>query len=360
MGVQYKIYLKTFIFFIFLFLLWQIAEVDVYTSESITSLKNRGFTQKDIAFEIQQTTGGGYIVTRRENYWDTGVHEFSSYRLNSTGGVVWRKWYVGLYPQNCLSIQQTTDGGYIAAGSSKSFSYNPPVEDIAIYKSNSCGDKSWFKHYGGMQADYCASIRQTSDLEYILAGATESYTWGAYDFAIYKLDSSGNKLWFKHYGGYSDDQAESIQQTSDGGYIVAGRTKSFSYGSWDIAIYKLDSSGNKVWFKHYGGTSSDIAHSIQQTSDGGYILAGKSNSYSWGSYDFAIYKLDSSGNKLWFKHYGGTSSDIAYSIQQTSDGGYIVAGHTDSFSHKISDFAIYKLDSNGNKVWFKLYGGFIE
>jgi len=143
--------------------------------------------------------------------------------------------------------------------------------------------------------------------------------------------------WFKHYGGTQRDLGASIQQTSDGGYIVAGYTESYTYGGDDFAIYRLDSSGNKVWFKHYGGISDDWGYSIQQTSDGGYVVAGGAESYSYGGGDFAIYKLNSSGNKVWFKHYGGASWDEAYSIQQTSDGGYIVAGYTSSFAHGGSD-----------------------
>jgi len=103
------------------------------------------------------------------------------------------------------------------------------------------------------------------------------------------------------------------------------------------------------WFKHYGGTINEYNESIKQTSDGCYITAGMTQSYTNGDYDFAIYKLDSNGNKVWFKHYGGTNRDYGYSIQQTTDGGYIVAGYTKSFTYGESDFAIYKLDSAGNK-----------
>jgi len=202
----------------------------------------------------------------------------------------------------------------------------------------------WFKHYGGSSDDEAYSIQQTSDSGYIVAGYTESYTHGGRDFAIYKLNSSGNKIWFRHCGGTSNDSGYSIQQTSTGGYIVAGYTDSYSYGSQDFAIYKLDSSGNKVWFEHYGGTGYDLGRSIQQTSEGGYIVAGFTETYTYGDWDIAIYKLDSSGNKVWFNIYGGLQIDDAYSIQQTSDGGYIVAGNTESFTNGGKDFAIYKLD----------------
>jgi len=317
--------------------------------------KHYGGTNDDNARSIQQTSDGGYIVAGTTESFTYGVDDFAIYKLNSSGNKVWFKHYGGSGYDNARSIQQTSDGSYIVVGTTSSFTHGN--SDFAIYKLNSSGNKVWFKHYGGTNWDGCNSIQQTSDGGYIVAGYTQSYTHGGHDFAIYKLNSSGNKVWFKHYGGTQNDIARSIQQTSDGGYIVAGFTESYTYGNYDFAIYKLNSSGSKVWFKHYGGTSSDDAYSIQQTSDGGYIVAGDTGSYTYGNSDFAIYKLNSSGNKVWFKHFGGGSNDYGYSIQQTSDGGYIVAGDTASFTHGNDDFALYKLNSSGNKIWFRHYGG---
>jgi len=154
-------------------------------------------------------------------------------------------------------------------------------------------------------------------------------------------------VWFKHYGGTATDNGHSVQQTSDGGYIVAGYTDSFSHGGDDFAIYKLDSSGNKVWFKHYGGTDDDRGYSVQQTSDRGYVVAGTTNSISSGDNDICILNLDSSGNRTWIAIRGGAQDDESYSIQRTSDGGYIVAGQTKSYTYGDSDFAIYKIEQSG-------------
>jgi len=311
--------------------------------------KHYGGASNDYCSEIQLITGGsgGYVMAGSTSSYTHGLSDFAIYRLNSSGNKVWFKHYGGTHIDVAHSIQPTSDGGFIVAGKTESFSHGD--NDFAIYKLYSSGNKDWFKHYGGSNIDIAYSIRQTSDGGYIVAGKTTSYTYGGYDFAIYKLNSNGNKVWFKHYGGTENDYALSIQQTSDGGYIVAGDTNSYTYGSYDFAIYKLNSIGNKVWFKHYGGSNDDIGRSIQQTSDGGYIVSGYTESYSYGNDDFAIYKLNSSGNKVWFKHYGGSNDDIARSIQQTSEGGYIVSGFTYSYSYGSNDFAIYKLDSNGNK-----------
>jgi hypothetical protein len=176
------------------------------------------------------------------------------------------------------------------------------------------------------------------------------------DFLIIKLDSSGNIQWSRAIGGINNDVALSIQQTSDGGYIVAGCTYSFGPGNYDALIIKLDSSGNIQWSRAIGGTNTDDAYSIQQTSDGGYIVAGRTYSFGTGYYDFLIIKLNSSGNIQWSRAIGGTNADEAYSIQQTSDGGYIVAGSTNSFGAG-GDFLIIKLNSSGNIQWSRAIGG---
>jgi len=343
-----KKFLKTFIIFIILLMYFSIAKV--YS----TWYKNYGGANADQANSIQQTSDGGYIVAGFSQSYTYGGKDFAIYKLDSSGNKVWFKHYGGANDDEGKSIQQTSDGGYIVAGWTQSYTYG--FHDFAIFKLDSSGNKTWFKHYGGTSSDLGYCIEQTSEGGYVVTGNTRSYTHGSSDFAIYKLDSNGNKIWFKHYGGASGDYGYSIQQTTDGGYIVAGYCSSYTYGGEDFAIYRLNSSGNKVWFKHYGGGLNDYAQSIQQISDGGYVVAGYTHSYTYGNSDYAIYKLNSSGNNVWFKHYGGLSYDTARLIQQTSDGGYIVAGNAQSYSYGSYDFALYKLNSSGNKTWFKHYG----
>ena len=162
-----------------------------------------------------------------------------------------------------------------------------------------------------------------------------------------KLDQTWQRLLAENLRVGLLRYANSIQQTSDGGYIVAGTT-SFGAGINDIWILKLDQTGTVSWQKTYGGSGDDDAYSIQQTTDGGYIVAGSTSSFGAGNYDMWILKLDQTGTVSWQKTYGGSGGDCAYSIQQTSDGGYIVAGYTTSFGAGNDDMWILKLDSNGN------------
>ena len=159
---------------------------------------------------------------------------------------------------------------------------------------------------------------------------------------------AGSVTWQKTYGGTGYDAAYSIQQTEDGGYIVAGETDSFGAGGRDAWIMKLDGSGSVTWQKTYGGTGFDYVGSIQQTGDGGYIVTGETDSFSAGGRDAWIMKLDGSGNVTWQKTYGGTDYDYGYSIQQTGDGGYVVAGGTASFNAGNDDIWLIKLDGNGS------------
>ncbi|MFZ8805158.1 MAG: hypothetical protein ACO2PO_19590 [Candidatus Calescibacterium sp.] len=198
---------------------------------------------------------------------------------------------------------------------------------------------------------YANSITQSSDGGYVVAGNSFGEVFGElsnWDIYVAKLDSEGNVVWSKAIGGSGMDFASSIIQSSDGGYVVAGGTDSFGAGYSDMYIVKLDSSGNVIWTKTIGGSSDDGARSIIQSSDGGYVVAGFTESFGAGGYDMYVVKLNSSGNVQWTKTIGGSSGDGALSIIQSSDGGYVVAGLTYSFGAGGWDFYVVKMDANGN------------
>lgn len=220
------------------------------------------------------------------------------------------------------------------------------VPDFWVLKLNSEGTVCWQKTYGGTGDDRACSIQQTRDGGYIVAGYTASFGAGGYDdFWVLKLESDGTISWQKRYSDTIDDLASSVQQTRDGGYIVAGY--SVAAGGYDLWVLKLNSNGTVAWQKTYGGTVWDYATSIQQTSDGGYIVAGYTCSFGARDDDFWVLKLKSDGTISWQKRYGGAYGDDAHSVQQTTDGGYIVGGGTYSFGAAKSDFWLLKLRSDG-------------
>ena len=315
--------------------------------------KTFGGTGYDRANSVQQTSDGGYIIAGDTNSYGAGSGDFWLVKTDSSGKKKWDKTFGGTGYDRAFSVQQTSDSGYIIAGGTDS--YGTGSGSFWLVKTDSSGKKQWDKTFSGTGYYHANSVQQTSDGGYILAGGTWSYDMGFRDFWLVKTDSSGNKQWDKTFGGTVSGYARSVQQTSDGGYIIAGET---TYaGSGDFWLVKTDSSGKKQWDKTFGGTEYDSAKSVQQTSDGGYIIAGVTNSYGAGSSDFWLVKTDSSGNKQWNKTFGGTEYDSAKSVQQTSDGGYIIAGVTNSYGAGSSDFWLVKTDSSGNKQWNKTFGG---
>jgi len=304
---------------------------------------------------VQQTSDGGYILAGGTTSFGAGSYDIFFIKTDANGNVQWDKAFGGTDDDRVYYVQQTSDGGYILAGFTTSFGAS--LSDIFLVKTDASGNLQWAKTYGGTDYDLAYSVRQTSDGGYILAGETRSFGAGDYDIFLIKTDASGNLQWAKTYGGTGWDGASSIRQTSDGGYIVAGYTASFGAGLSDVFLVKTDASGNISWAKTYGGTSTDGATSVQQTLDGGYIVAGSTISFGAGDYDIFLIKTDASGNLQWAKTFGGGNYDDASSFQQTSDGGYILAGWTTSFGAGLSDVFLVKTNVNGNLQWAKTYGG---
>jgi len=316
--------------------------------------------------KVKEYTTGPYKYTWDSSKASEGAHTITVEAIDLSGNVgrksiataiidrikdvSWQKTFGGKNDDEANSIQQTIDGGYIVAGYKGG--------DVYILKLNSKGEIEWEKTFGGNAYDGASSIQQTTDDGYIVAGWTKSFGSGGYDVYILKLNSKGEAEWQKTFGGKGDDEANSIQQTTDGGYIVAGWTKSFGSGLEDIYILKLNSKGEVEWQKTFGGWNDDAANSIQQTTDGGYIVAGVTGSFGFGEQDAYILKLNLKGEAEWQKTFGGKGDDEAKSIQQTKDGGYIVAGWTKSFgSAWWKDVYILKLNSKGEVEWQKTFGG---
>ncbi len=303
----------------------------------------------DVVHFIQQTNDGGYIIGGIIGARGA-LSQFSIIKLFPNGDIEWQKNYgeddVDSTTSRPYSLQQTIDGGYIVAG--HVYYSSTPTGDILILKLSFDGTVEWSKIYRGSIIAPTYSILQTDEGGYIVAGETNSFGAGGNDIWILKLTSDGTIEWQKTYGGSDDESANSIQKTKDGGYIVVGSSASFEAGIYDFWILKLSSFGDIEWNKIYGGNKNDQANSIQQTFDGGYVVAGETKSFGAGPSDFWILKLNTLGIIEWQKTYGGSQNEEASSVQQTIDGGYIVAGSTNSYGEGSRDFFILKLFPNGD------------
>lgn len=327
---------------------------------------------------IRQTNDGGYIIVG-ESVSPVGGMITNSYggydcwavKINATGGVEWQKNFGGSGYDRANSVQLTADGGYIVVGVTSSNNNDVTGHyggsDVWVVKFSSTGVIEWQKPLGGSSEDEGFSIQQTTDGGYILCGYTFS-TNGAVTTGpggwIVKINSIGTIQWQKSIGNYMN----CIQQTTDGGYVSAGYTYG-PLGNTDYHIVKLSSSGTTVWQKYYGGTSSDSAEYIQQTTDGGYIVAGTSDSSNTnvtnnnGSDDYWLLKLNNLGELVWQKALGGSTYDYGKSVQQTTDGGFITCGYVNSSNgmvtgnHGDADYWVVKLNNLGSIVWQKTLGG---
>jgi len=313
-----------------------------------------GGSNDEEGYSVQQTTDGGYIIAGYTESFGAGDSDVYLVKTDSSGDTLWTRTYGGSRDDQGYSVQQTSDGGYIIAGYTFSF---PGYEDVYLVKTDSSGHTLWTSTYGGDWRDEGFSVQQTSDGGYIIAGLTYSFGAGPSDVYLVKTDSSGNTLWTRTYGGSDHDWGRSVQQTSDGGYIIAGWTMSFGVGRNDDYLVKTDSSGDTLWTRSHGGIYYDAGESVQQTSDGGYIIAGSTYSFGAGNDDVYLVKTHVSGTLLWIHTYGGSDWDRGYSVQQTSDGGYIVAGYTMSFGAGYQDVYLVKTGFAGTPLWTRTYGG---
>jgi hypothetical protein len=293
--------------------------------------KTYGTSDDDEGRSVSPTTDGGFFIVG-QTYTFIPYRKKAAYliKTDSFGDSLWTKAYVAMGDgRQGHSGEQTLDGGYIIGGSDSN--KNGPVG--LIFKTDQYGDSIlWWDIWPGMGLP-CEGheVQQTGDDAYVITGREWQLA------TLRKYDTMGNSLWSKCYQagmGYS------FQQTSDSGYIIAGRRY---YSNMNAYLIKTDAFGDTLWTRTYGGDSSDVVFSVKQTSDGGYIVAGNTRSFGEGGSDVWIIRANSSGDTLWTKTYGGTGDDGAHAIWRTTDGGYIVAGFTESFGTGNSDVWLLKI-----------------
>lgn len=332
-----------------LFLLLNVNSLSAQAPDTLWT-KTFGGVLSDDGYCVQQTTDGGFIITGLTNSYGVKYADVWLIRTDENGDTLWTKTYGTNGVDEGRSVQQTSDGGFIITGDV--FVQGKGLQ-VWLIKTNQSGDTLWTKNFGGpgtgFDKGYC--VQQTNDDGYIIVGEVR-VSGNQIDMLLIKTDSDGNYVWSKIYGGTGYDKGYSIQQTTDGGYIVTGYTGSFGTGYNDVWLLKTDAAGDTLWTKTYGGFDNDYGYSVEQTTDGGYFITGSSWSFSSGSGVYLV-KTDDAGDTLWTKTYSGSQG---YSGQQTSDGGYIITGWAEPLGPNNSNVWLLKTNSSGDTLWTKVFG----
>lgn len=311
--------------------------------------KTYGGGQFEWGRDVEETDDGGYIIVGDTYTYGPGYFDVWLIKTDSVGDTLWTKTFGGLGEDRCGSVQQTADGGYVIAGTTSSFGAGS--YDIWLIKTDSDGQESWNRTYGGGSWDWGYAARQTADGGYVIVGYTESYGPGASAAWLIKTDDEGAVSWSNTYGGTSYDWGESVRQTGDLGYVIAGNTYSHGAGSRDAWLIKTDSAGEAIWTSAFGGSDSDGGRTVEQCNDGGYTLTGYTRSFGAGGDDLWLIKTDADGDTLWTRTFGGNDDDGGESVLQTADGGYVVTGHTESYGASGDDLWLIKTDGGGETLW---------
>jgi len=339
---------------------WDFWIIKIAADGALEWERNYGGSQNDEATSIQQTTDGGYVVAGATFSDDgdisnnNGDEDFWILKLDANGNLQWERTYGGSDVDRAESIQQTPDGGYAVAGFSRSTNghvgQNNGNFDFWLIRLNSNGDLIWENNFGGSGPDWAYELDVTADGGFVLVGSTISDNGdvlennGFYDFWVVRVDDGGNLLWSQNYGGSGEDRAYYIKEANDGNFIVSGSTYSnngdvsSNFGGSDFWVMKIDVLGNMLWEQSFGGQGSEWAWALDITDDAGVIITGRSNtnnntgnvSSNNGSNDFWLVKVSSEGVFEWENNFGGSAKEVPYSIYQTDDQGFVIAGYSES------------------------------
>ncbi len=257
-----------------------------------------------------------------------------------------------------LAIIPTSDGGYAVAG--LTFSYGTGG-DMIVLKVTGTGSLSWARVIGGNYDDEARGVAELSGGGYVVTG--RSFVWGnGYDLIFFKLNPDGSYGgWMRYFGGTANDYGNWVSPTSDGGFVITGGTTSYGpVGGDNAVVLLLNSSGLRVWFSVVGGSSpgSTVGNSVIQTSDGGFVVAGITSDFGAGGYDFVVFKMNPYGSLVWARTIGGPENDYAYSVSETDDGSLVIAGTTESYGLGSNEAMVVKLSSDGGLLWSRTFGGF--
>lgn len=308
----------------------------------------------DRADYVDHTNDNGFVAAGcSDSFGETG-DDIYIVKVDPHGNEEWSRLYRTDVKDRAYCIQQTQDGGYILTGYVGMTVYGNDGE-IVLIKLDESGLITWVHRYGGEYYDAGYSVQQTNDLGYIITGTSNSPVFNNHNIVLIKTDSRGTILWRRFFGNLDDEIGESVRQTSDGGYIIAGwKHSNITVNMW---IIKTDALGNVQWERIIGGSGAEYGYCVRETNDLGFIVAGSTTTWGLGNHTAMLIKLDSFGNTQWTQFYGDIAWDCAKSVRQTKDLGYVFTGITDVCQGGAHDVWIVKTDVLGNILWTKRMEG---
>ena len=364
-------------------------------------VKNFGGSGEDTGQSIIQTIDGGYAILGFSNsldgdlqYKTLEVNDYWLLKLDAEGNLQWNQTYGGSKDDRGQSLVQTFDGGYALTGYAMSDdgdgSVNQGFHDNWLLKLDASGAIEWEKSFGFSGHDHSYDILQTDDGGFFFTGFLDITSaradgntekgntltrHGVGEFWGTKIDASANLQWRGYFGGSNNDRSHAVVRSEDGGFVMAGFSESDDFdisstqGSYDYWLVKIDGQGNFLWERSFGGSGIEISYDIDNTLDGGYVVAGNSFSVDGdignykGESDFWLIKVDDFGKLIWERSYGGTGFDAAQAVRSSKDGGYYVVGNSKSSDLDATsnsgenDIWIIKTDNQGSLIWQQSFGG---
>jgi hypothetical protein len=305
--------------------------------------KRHGGPRPEYAYAILPTNDGNYFITGYTASYGAGNYDIWLIKINPSGDSLWSKTYGSTGDDVGHDIIATSDGNYMLVGRSDVSSTNT---DAYLMKINPSGNVIWTKYYGGAFYETAHRVKECADGGFVFIGQTFSYGAGQGDVYVVRTNSTGDSTWSKTYGGVNLEDGNDILVNNDGSLMVCAETNSFGAGDIDVYVIKTDAVGGVIWSKTYGGTDKDVSHMIQPTIDGGYIIAAISRSFGWINPDMWLVKLNTIGDTLWTRHYGSWWHDHCTAVRQTADGGYIAIGHSEDAALMLHVYFL-KLDALG-------------
>ena len=319
--------------------------------------KSWGGNKRDKAMAVTEMSNGNLALAGYSRSFGKGRNDATVVCVSPKGRTLWYQSFGGKRIDEANAITSTADRHLVIAGVSQSFSKDHD-KDFYIVKLKENGDFLWDKTVGGVESDVANGVAPTKDGGVVVVGTTESYGNGNKNLLVVRLGKNGEGIWRKVFGGKEDDVAKAVVATDDGGFVVVGGSQSFgTEQSYNIYMIKIDANGKQMWAKSYGEDRPDVARAITASGDGGFVVAGATESFGSKHKDLNVMRIDAKGNTMWHKIYGFKSKEYANGVAMTPEGGVVVVGTTQSMGHGEYDFYVIELNKKGSLIWSNVYGG---